>query len=190
MRTGVSTYCEPERGIAQSLGRFYGLPRFALGGVSESKVVDQQAGIEAALTLMAETLSGGNLIHDMGYLESGLSFSLAQLAICDEIVSWIKAFAKGVEVSDETLALDVVAELRDEGNYLQSPHTRAHFRKRWYPALFERETYSAWTNKGGKDLGARASGMVNRILAEHQPERLPAQVSEELTRIVQQARNR
>ncbi|MGD8491047.1 MAG: trimethylamine methyltransferase family protein, partial [Anaerolineae bacterium] len=115
LRTLVSSYCEPERGIAQALGRFYGLPRFALGGASESKVVDQQAGIEAALTLMTESLSGGNIIHDMGYLESGLTFSFAQLAICQEIVSWIKAFTSGIQVSDETLALDLIAELRDEG---------------------------------------------------------------------------
>ncbi|HSJ55836.1 MAG TPA: trimethylamine methyltransferase family protein [Anaerolineae bacterium] len=187
MRTLVSTYCEPERGIAQALGRFYGLPRFALGGVSESKVVDQQAGIEAALTLMSETLSGGNIIHDLGYLESGLSFSLAQLTICNEIVSWIKAFVQGIEVSDETLALDLIAELRDEGNYLQSPHTRAHFRERWYPTLFERDTHSAWANKGGQDLGARASATVDRILDEHRPEPLPGDVRDRLRHIVQEA---
>ena len=189
MRTLVSSYCEPERGIAQALGRFYGLPRFAFGGVSESKVVDQQAGIEAALTLMTESLSGGNIIHDMGYLESGLTFSLAQLAICDEIVSWIEAFYTGIEVSDETLALDLIAQLRDEGNYLEAKHTLEHYRDRWYPKLFERGSYDTWVNKGGKDLGQRASELVEQILAEHRPEPLPDRVTKQLRRVVQEALN-
>jgi trimethylamine--corrinoid protein Co-methyltransferase len=187
LRTLVSSYCEPERGIAQALGRFYGLPRFALGGASESKVVDQQAGIEAALTLMTESLSGGNIIHDMGYLESGLTFSFAQLAICQEIVSWIKAFTRGIEVSDETLALDLIAKLRDEGNYLETDHTMDHYRDRWYPELFERGSYDSWLDGGGKDLGERASEFVEQVLTEHEPEALPDHVREQLRRIVQRA---
>jgi trimethylamine--corrinoid protein Co-methyltransferase len=190
MRALVSSYCEPERGIAQALGRFYGLPRFALGGASESKVVDQQAGIEAALTLMTESLSGGNIIHDMGYLESGLTFSFAQLAICQEIVSWIEAFTRGIEVSDETLALDLIARLRDEGNYLESKHTLAHYRDRWYPKLLGRDAYDNWVAKGQKDLGARAAEFVEEILAEHQPEPLPEPTRKQLRRIVEEAQRR
>jgi trimethylamine--corrinoid protein Co-methyltransferase len=190
MRALVSSYCEPERGIAQALGRFYGLPRFALGGASESKLVDQQAGIEAALTLMTESLSGGNIIHDMGYLESGLTFSFAQLAICQEIVSWIGAFTGGIEVSDETLALDLIARLRDEGNYLESKHTLAHYRDRWYPQLLGRDAYDNWMAKGQKDLGARAAEFVAEVLAEHQPEPLPEPIRQQLRRIVEEAQNR
>ena len=190
MRTLVSSYCEPNRGIAQALGRFYGLPRFALGGASESKVVDQQAGVEAALTLMTESLSGGNIIHDMGYLESGLTFSFAQLAVCQEIVSWIEAFFGEVKVTEETLALDLIARLRDEGNYLETDHTMAHYRDRWYPDLLGRDTYESWLGKGGKDLGDRASEFVEQVLTEHQPEPLPDQVRKQLRRIVQEAQNR
>jgi trimethylamine--corrinoid protein Co-methyltransferase len=190
MRALVSSYCEPERGIAQALGRFYGLPRFALGGVSESKVVDQQAGIEAALTLLTETLSGGNIIHDMGYLESGLTFSFAQLAICHEIVSWIEAFFRVIEVSDETLALDLIEQLGDEGDYLKTEHTLKHYRDRWYPRLFGRDAYESWLDKGGKDLGERASELVEQVLAEHKPEPLPDPIRKLLRRIVQEAQNR
>jgi trimethylamine--corrinoid protein Co-methyltransferase len=190
MRTLVSSYCEPERGIAQALGRFYGLPRFALGGVSESKVVDQQAAIEAALTLMTESLSGGNIIHDMGYLESGLTFSLAQLAICQEIVSWIEAFFNVIELSEETLALDLIAQLRDEGNYLETDHTMAHYRDRWYPNLLGRDSYESWLGKGGKDLGERASEFVEQVLTNHQPEPLPDDVRQQLRHIVQESQNR
>jgi trimethylamine--corrinoid protein Co-methyltransferase len=93
MKTLVSPYCSPNpKGLAHAMAHYYNLPSFGLGGCSESKRVDQQAAAEAALTLMAETLGGANLIHDLGYLESGLTGSLAQLVICDEIVGWIKHF--------------------------------------------------------------------------------------------------
>lgn len=104
MRTMVSTYCEPERGHSQAMAHYLGLPMFSLGGATEAKVVDQQAAAEAALTLMSETLAGGNIIHDLGYLESGMTFSFAQLLICTEIVNWIKGYTNPIPVDDESLA--------------------------------------------------------------------------------------
>jgi len=143
MRTMTTPYADPERGIFQALARFYNLPAFGLGGATDSKVVDQQAAAEAALTLLSESLVGGNIIHDVGYLESGLTFSFSQLAICDDIIGWIESFMRGVEVSEDTLALDIIKEAGPDGDYLATEHTRNHFRDIWYPNLFERETYSA-----------------------------------------------
>ena len=177
MRTLISTYAEAERGVSQAMARYYGLPRFALGGASEAKLVDQQAAAEASLTLLVETLGGGNLIHDLGYLESGLSYSLAQLVICDEIVSWIKGYVNPIEISDETLALDMIAEYRDEGPYLESEHTSRHYRDRWYPKLFERGGYDAWKKQGSLSLAERASARVDQLLKEHQPDPLPESVA-------------
>lgn len=185
MRTAVGIYSDPERGMLQELGHLYGLPTFGLGGASDAKVVDQQAAAEAALTLMAESLAGGNIIHDLGYLESGLTFSFAQLVICDEIVSWIEAFFRGFEISDETLAVDLIAEMGPEGQYLKTDHTRRHYRERWYPRLFERGTYKSWVEEGGHTLGQRAAGRVTQILGQHRPEPLPDDVRGRLREIVQ-----
>jgi trimethylamine--corrinoid protein Co-methyltransferase len=101
---------------------------FAFGGCSESKLVDQQAGIEAALTLMANALAGSRLVHDLGYLESGLTGSLAQLVICDELVSWIRTSLTQVEINEETLALDAIDEAGPDGHFIESEHTLPHFR--------------------------------------------------------------
>ncbi|UCC40370.1 MAG: trimethylamine methyltransferase family protein [Candidatus Aminicenantes bacterium] len=166
MRTMVSTYCEPERGLTQALAHYYDLPMFSLGGASESKTVDQQAGAEAALSLMAETLAGGNLIHDLGYLESGLTFSFSQLVICDEIVNWIKGFGRKFDVSGETLGRTIIAEVGPNGQYLNTEHTLKHYRERWYPELFERETYNSWLEKGGKSMDERSAEKVEDILAK------------------------
>jgi len=184
MRTMVAAYADPERGIFKALAGLYRLPTFGWGGVSDAKVVDQQAAAEAALTLLAESLVGSNIIHDLGYLESGLTFSCAQLLICEEMVGWIAAFLKGVEVSDETLALDVIAQAGPEGQYLNKEHTRRHFREMWRPGLFEREDYKAWQSRGGQTLGERAAERVEKILQEHRPEPLPDNVKAQLRRIV------
>ncbi len=187
MRTMVSTYCEPERGMTQALAHYYGLPMFSLAGASESKIPDQQAAAEAALSLMVATLAGGQIIHDLGYLESGLTFSFAQLALCDEIVSWIKGFVQEVKVDEESLGVDTVADVGPKGQFLKTGHTLNHFRERWYPQLFERQTFESWRDKGAKGLMERATELVESILAEHKPEPLPKKIQEKLRKIVLKA---
>ena len=185
MRTMVSPYAYAERGIMRSMARFYGLPAFALAGASDAKLLDQQSTAEAALSLLADVMMGGNLIHDLGYLESGLTFSFAQLVICDQIVDWIKAFLQEIEVSEETLALDVIREVGSGGQYLSSKHTRKHFRDIWYPSLFERGVYSDWVAKGSQSLAERAAQRVQKLLDEHQPEPLPPDVRAQVRQIVE-----
>ncbi len=188
MRTMVGPYCSPDpKGMAHALAQHYSLPMFGIGGCSESKQVDQQAAAEAALSLLAETLGGAHLIHDLGYLESGLCGSLAQLLICDEIVSWIEHLMGPIEISDETLALDMIDELGPDGDFLGTDHTMEHFRERWYPDVFERGNYEQWQAAGSMNLGERAAERVSRILEEHQPEPMPKGVAEQIRAIVRRS---
>ena len=188
MRTMVQPYAEPDRqGVAQAMAHFYGLPMFALGGCSDSKCLDQQAGIEMALTLMVTALSGGHIVHDLGYLESGLCYSLAQLAICDEILGWIEHCLGGVDVSDEALAVDLINKVGPDGQYLDSKHTLTHFRDRWYPTLFDRDNYDNWLLKGSTTLEERAAERVEEILTEHKPDPLPKDVAGAVHTIVERA---
>jgi trimethylamine--corrinoid protein Co-methyltransferase len=188
MKTTVQPYAEPDRrGIAQAMAHFHGLPMFALGGCSDSKCLDQQAGIEAALTLMVSAMSGGHIVHDLGYLESGLCYSLPQLAICDETLGWIEHCLRGVDVSDEALAVDLIDKVGPDGQFLDSDHTLAHFRERWYPTLMDRDNYDGWQARGGKTLQERAAERVAEILAEHTPEPLPEDAAKAVRAIVERA---
>lgn len=187
LRTMASDYTYPERGIAHELGRFYNLPTFGQGGSSNAKLADGQAAAEAALTLLVETLAGSNLIHDLGYLDAGLLYSFVQLALCDEIVDWISCWQKGVDVSPQALAVDLIASLGSNGQYLDTDHTLAHYRQRWYPRLFERNTYDGWQGQGSKPLSQRAAERVDQILEEHQPEPLPEATRQKLRAIVERA---
>lgn len=188
MRTMIQPYAGPDRrGVAPAMAHFYGLPMFSLGGCSDAKCVDQQAGIETALTLTVTALTGGNIVHDLGYLESGRCFSLAQLATCDEILGWLAHFIRGVEVNEETLAVDLIDEVGPDGQYLDCEHTLKHFRERWYPTLIERDNYENWLAKGGKTLVERAAERVDKILAEHKPQPVPKDVAKVVRSIVERA---
>jgi trimethylamine--corrinoid protein Co-methyltransferase len=161
---------------------------FSIAGASESKSADLQAAAEAALSLVVESLAGGNIIHDLGYLESGLTFSFIQLALCDEITSWIKGFMKRFEVSDEALALDVIEKMGPDGQYLGTKHTKDHYRERWYPGLFERADYGTWLKNGGKDFSERARVKIDKILGEHKPAPLPPDIQARIQEIAHRAR--
>ncbi len=190
MRTMVYGYASPDqRATAIALSRWADLPSFALAGASDAKLVDQQAAAEAALSLAVESLAGPDVVHDLGYLESGLTYSFAQLAICDEIVGWLRHLRAPYDTSDEALALDVIDEVGADGQFLATPHTMRHFRELYYPSLFERATYEAWRAKDGGTLADRAGRRVDEIL-DAAPEPEPLACDEELRAIVAAAERR
>jgi trimethylamine--corrinoid protein Co-methyltransferase len=188
MRTLVGSYAAPEnRVMFMEMAHAYGLPMFGLGGGSDAKLPDEQAAAEAALTLLAETLSGANLIHDVGYLASGMASSLTQLVISDEIIGWIKRFTQDVEVNDDTLALDVIAEFGADGQYLSSPHTTQHYREDWYSKLFDRQNIDGWKASGGTTLGQRAAQKARQLLTKPQRDPLPDDMLAALDQIIARA---
>jgi len=190
LRTMVGPYCPPDPlGMAHAMAHYYNLPMFGIGGCSESKLVDGQAAAEATLTLMGETLGGAHLIHDMGYLESGLCGSLAQLVVCNEIVSWLAHFTAPIRIDDETLALDLIDQAGPDGQFVDHPHTLANFRQHWYPDVFERGNYDRWQAGGSKSLTERAAMRVDEILSPggHRPQPLPEDAAQAVKAVLLRA---
>ncbi len=189
MRTTVDAYGDPtNRVMLVELAHRYGLPIFGLTGCSDSKLPDEQAAAEAAFSLILETLAGAQLAHDVGYLDSGTLGSIEQLVICDELIAYTKRFMQGLQVNEETLALDVIDEVGPHGDFVTTEHTLRHFREDWYPGLFDRRKHEAWEAAGGMTLRQRARDKALQILETHQPEPLPADVQRKVDEIVAQAR--
>ena len=140
--------------------------------------------------LLTETLAGTHLVHDVGYLASGMTASYEQMVICNELIHWVKRFVQPVEISDETLALDLIAENGADGQYLNTPHTGAHFRQDWYSRLFDRQNIADWEKAGSTTLRQRAVAQARKLLARHQPEPLPAGALAALDRIIEAGRQR
>ena len=185
-------YASPEfqltKAAVAELGRWYGLPTWGYAGCSDAKVMDEQAAVEAMLSVMMAQLSGGNLIHDVGYMESGLTCSYEMIALTDELVAMTQNLVKGIEVSEATLLVEEIDRVGPGGHYLDANSTLKHFREFWNPGLLDRKTRPVWLKKGGTTLGQRLNARVLKILAEHQPRSLASEVSQKLREILVSAK--
>jgi trimethylamine--corrinoid protein Co-methyltransferase len=188
MRTMTGVYAAPEnRVMLVELAHYYGLPIFGLAGASDSKLPDEQAAAECAFSLLLEALCGAQLIHDVGYLESGLLNSLEQIVICDELINYVKRVMTGLEINEETLGLNTIDQVGPHGDFLSTEHTLRHFKEDWYPELFDREIFDKWITAGGTTLRQRARERVQEILESHEPEPLPKDVQKKIDAIVNRA---
>ncbi|MBN2553335.1 MAG: trimethylamine methyltransferase family protein [Spirochaetales bacterium] len=188
MHTMTSPYMTPEVLLASIMNKemalYYGVPTFAKAGAGDAKILDQQAGVEIGMTIFNEYLIGNNLIHDMGYLEMGMTGSLESVVICDEVVSFVKRFGRGVDFSAEHLALEVIEEVGPSGNYLTHDHTLRHFREEfWFAELMDHNNYDSWAKGGSRSLSDRAHERAGRILEQHSPPALGKKAVDEIYRI-------
>ncbi|WP_022665561.1 trimethylamine methyltransferase family protein [Desulfospira joergensenii] len=166
--------------VAQSLG----LPTWGLAGATDSKCLDAQSGAEAAYHILAQGLSGLNLIHDVGYMDMSMACSVEQLVMSNEVIGMAKRFLRGMEVSEEHLALDVMAGVGPGGHFLQQPHTMKHFKDQlWRPRVFTRLPFDQWEKAGSQTTEDRVREEIKRITQTHQPEGLTDRVRTELERI-------
>ena len=189
LQTMVGNYCLPdEQGVAIAMGKYYDLPVFGLGGSTDSKALDQQAGAECSLGLLFPLLNGANIVHDIGFMDAGLLGSLQLMAIADDMLGWIRAATMGVKVTEETLALDIIEELGPEGDYLSHDHTFRHFKDAYYSKLADRQIYSSWEADGSTTMAERAARKVDDILENHKPEPLPDATIKALRDYVEKAK--
>ncbi len=185
MRSMVDSYAAPDAGFfGWDLAHHYGMPIFGTAGCSDAKLFDAQAASEAALSLFINAIAGANLIHDLGYLDCGMTGSLELVAFCDEIIGWLRRYLRELEICEETLALDLIHEIGPDGQFLDTEHTLRHFREDWVPSLSDRLDYDRWAAKGSTTLQQRANQKVREMIETHRAERLPEDVLESVRAIV------
>jgi trimethylamine--corrinoid protein Co-methyltransferase len=186
LKTMVGNYVlAEEQGVPTEMGKYYDLPVFGLGGCSDSKVLDQQCGTEVALSLFTALIHGANIVHDVGFMDSGMQGSLPLIVMCSDLIGWLRAATAGVVVNEETLALDVVDQLGPTGDYLSHEHTLRHFREPYYSQLADKGTHSQWVDRGASTMEQRAAQQVDQILTSHKPESLPPDIQRDIKGIVQ-----
>ncbi len=187
MKTTISVYGAPEFQLARvgvaEMGRFYGLPTWGYAGHSDSCVMDEQAAADATFSVLVALLAGVNLVHDVGYLEAGLTTSPEMILFTAETISMLRRFTAGISFDEEDLALEVIDGVGPGGDFLTQRHTLKHFRELWQPTLFERRRHEEWAAEGRLRLGHRLREKTMDILATHQPESLPDGVRQEIVSI-------
>jgi trimethylamine---corrinoid protein Co-methyltransferase len=182
-------FCLMHAGYTE-LVQYLRLPMFSTAGASDSKALDMQAAIEYSLSIYSAALSGANLIHDVGFLESGMSASLQGLVMGDEIISYVRKMINGIRVDDDTLAVDVIDAVGPGGHFLQEEHTFRNFKSAfWRPRLLSREQFTAWEAGGSKTYDQRLTDRTRQILAEHQAEPLDPKTKTELKALVEKVEN-
>jgi trimethylamine--corrinoid protein Co-methyltransferase len=189
MRTTIASYASPEFLLFQigltQLHHYQGLPTFGTAGCSDAKVFDQQASLEGAMSMLVASLSGANLIHDVGYVEYGSTSCFEQVVTMNELAGEIAFILKGMTLDNETLALDVIDAVGPGGEYVTSDHTYRHFREAWVPDVIgDRNSYEAWSEQGSRTLGDRANAKVRAILETHTPKPLSDGVKARLEAIM------
>jgi trimethylamine--corrinoid protein Co-methyltransferase len=195
MRTTVATYSSPEfmlhcKAFAELGQRFYHLPTWGFSGCTDSKVPDAQAGADAALWILWTALSGNNLVHDIGYVESGMTCSYEMIVMCDEIISFVRRLTGGIELSAENLALETINEVGPGGDYLICDHTLRHYKDCWYPKVFDRFSHQSWHQAGSPSILDTARAAARNAISTHVPDPLPEATLETLRALVAAADDR
>ena len=195
MRNAIHPYASPEHVIGQAAAKdmalYYRIPTFGRAGCTDSKILDQQAGFEAGYEILMQALSGENMIHDVGYLESGLTASWDSIVMCNEFIGAAKRVVEGFEVSEHTLALDVIDQVGPSGHFMAEGHTVANFKKEiWLPDLIDRNNLHRWTEQGETSMGDRIRNRVTSLLENHQPEPLAPELSARLKELAQKENKR
>lgn len=191
MTTTLCTYGSPDEAVGRAmvaqLGRFYGLPSWNTAA-TEAKLPDAAAAAESMFGMLLNATSGMTLSQTMGTLASGFYGSAEMLVICDEMARMIKYLLRGVQVTEDTLALEVIRQTGHGGNFLTHDHTASFFRKELYfPSLFRRLTIDKWETQGGKSILEEAHQQVEQILSTAGPTSLPDGADEELQRVLAEA---
>jgi trimethylamine--corrinoid protein Co-methyltransferase len=172
MSTSQCSYNAPEYLMAYlaavEMSHHLNLPNWGYAGTSDAQIPDGQATFEAGLMSYVSLVSGSNLNHDVGYLDFGLTGSLEMVVIMDEVISQIRRMHQGILINEETLAIHVIREGAQQGEFLSHPHTLTHLRTtQWRPRLMNRMGHEQWCLSGEKDLLSRAQEAVKKILEMH-----------------------
>jgi trimethylamine--corrinoid protein Co-methyltransferase len=164
---------------ATQLSHFYNLPIYNTCGLTDSKVPDVQAGYEKGFTVAATALAGANYNHHAaGMLESMLAVAYEQYVIDDDLGAQIMRLVRGLEVTDETLSLDVIHEATlGDGHYLGSAQTLAMMQSEYvYPHTADRTNRENWQDAGAKDMRELARLKAGDILQTHFPDHIPSEI--------------
>jgi trimethylamine--corrinoid protein Co-methyltransferase len=193
-RTGLSVWGNPEIGMVSAatveIGHHYGMPVDVYGLSTNSHTIDIQNGFERAFNALLPVLAGADEISGVGEMEGGVTSSLAQMVIDDEILSSVGRIRRGFGVDERALAVDVIDHVMGGArNFLAEMHTIDYLRSGevLLAGLVERGSWADWTARGGQSLGERADEKAEELLADHEVPPLNQRQLSELEAVIQGA---
>ena len=193
MQSGAPALGTPEYAkAAQASGqiaRALGIP-FRSSNTTVSNCLDGQAAIESQMSLWGSVMGHANLVnHAAGWLEGGLTASFEKLVIDAEMLQMMAEYLRPIEVNDDELAVDAIAEVGPGGHHFGTSHTLARYETAFYaPLLSVRQNFEAWKEAGSIDIASRANTMWKQLLAEYEQPYLDPAIDEALVAYAEQRR--
>jgi trimethylamine--corrinoid protein Co-methyltransferase len=190
LQSGSPVFGSPESQVglyvSAQLARRYGLPFRGGGAFASSKIPDAQAAYESQMIMLPAVMARTNFVlHAAGWLEGGLVSGYEKFVLDCEVLAMLHTWSKGLDLSDEALAFDAMAEVQPGGHHLGTAHTMRHFLDAFYRAeLFDYETAEAWEKNGAQDSYTRANKKVKQLLAAYEPPLLDPAIEEALADFV------
>lgn len=167
---------------AAQIAKHYHLPSHAYLGLSDSKSLDAQSGVETSFGVLLGTLAGVNVVSGPGMLVFENCQSLEKLVVDNEICGMALRLADGITTNKDAFAYDVIKNVGPGGNYLGQKHTLNWFEKEYFTPsdVINRLTLEAERKQGSKDIVKKARETVDKVLKEHVPEPLSIDVENDL----------
>jgi trimethylamine--corrinoid protein Co-methyltransferase len=163
------------------IARALGLP-FRSSNTTTSNCVDAQSAYESEMSLWACTMAHANLVnHAAGWLECGLTASFEKLIVDAEMLQMMAETLRPIEVNEEELALNAIAEVAPGGHHFGTSHTMARYQTAFYPSMLSsRQNFEGWKEAGSKDTAVRANRIYKTLLAEYEQPPIDAGIEEAL----------
>jgi trimethylamine--corrinoid protein Co-methyltransferase len=191
MKAAMISFGSPEQALLAAamtqLGKSYGFPVYNNTGLSDSKALDAQFGIESAATLVFGAMAGADIFGHLGITGADNAASLAQLVIDDELASYCRRLFSGFGIDDLDETLEEIKNVGIGGNFFGTDMTVRNFKQEiWYPALFDRRAWDSWKQDGGRDTFDAAIEKKKKLLKEAEENPLPRdeKLATELGRIL------
>ena len=169
MSSGAYASNSPEALLLRScqghMADFYGVPAWYGAGATTAKEPGIQSAYENTLAMFMAYANGADVTFGTGLLDGSRILCLENIVVDDEIIGMVRRILSGIEVSPETLAVDLIKKMGFSGDYLFDDHTRVHVRELWQAKLGETGSYDAWKNAGGKSTTEKAQEKVAAIVA-------------------------
>lgn len=191
MKTTVCMYGGPEYGLMNSfvgeMGRFYKLPTFGISGATDANQVDFQMGAEMIYSMMTAIYGRQNFVHDNGYMGIGQMGCLQSILAANELLSFVKRYVQGIEITEESIGYNLIKEIGIGGNYLQTKETARKFRKEFFlPEFLNRKRNVAWAADGCPNIPDQLTAKAKEIIEGDAPTFLTKELEAKFDAIIEE----
>ncbi len=168
------------------MARYYNMPSHTTAPNSDSNTHDEQNSWEKTISNMCAICGGNDLIMNSGMFATGLTISLEQLILDDEINGIIRRLHRGIEVNADTIGAEVINSVGPKGSFLIEEHTLNFLQSREFREVkvSNTENYDNWLASGAPRVEQKASKRVEEFLKAGNDKVLDGGVIEKLDSII------